>query len=487
MAVLVLLLGLALSAAGWALVRWVARTPWRNAPLAPLDAIGPLAWWLILLAASARPIFSGVVCFATFGGLAFADYWKRATLREPVVFCDSVELIEVVRHPNLYLPFAGPGRVLAGAVVAAAAFCAAPALEPPVWAWSWTAPLWTALGCAGLLALLLWPLQSGVTRLLAWVEVTDDPATDGRRIGPLNTLLVYGVRARAERRARAEAAVAATVLPASPGPARGHVVLIQSESFVDPRHLFEIDAETPHLDAARRSGPLHGRLNTPAWGANTVRTEFQALTGVTDEALGFDRFNPYYAFVQGALPSLAWSLKARGYRTVCVHPFDGGFYGRRRVLPKLGFDAFYDIAAFSDAPRRHGFVTDAAVASFVETLLAQAEQPLFVFVVTMENHGPWVATAEEPGDEHSVYAQGVRNADALLGRMARATGADEGRGLVGFYGDHRPMLTTIDDDGRTDYVIWRAGAQPAVQDLPASALTEAILGALDARADQPPS
>jgi hypothetical protein len=35
----------------------------------------------------------------------------RQTLREPVVFSESVELPQVFTHPHLYLPFADRSRV----------------------------------------------------------------------------------------------------------------------------------------------------------------------------------------------------------------------------------------------------------------------------------------------------------------------------------------------------------------------------------------
>lgn len=470
-----------MSAVGWVLVRRIAKARPTPPGMMMLDGFAPFLWFAILLAASARPIFAGVVSLATFGGLAFCDYFKRATLREPVLFCDSVELLEIARHPELYLPFAGPKRVIAGVSLTFAAFAFLLVLEPPAWTWSWTEFLLTVVACAVSLWALMCPLQPWVTQALAPLPVSGDPAEDGERLGPLTTLLVYGVRARAERKARALLAVAQTGLAQTPGPARGHVVLVQSEAFVDARRLPGADPALtlPNLDAARAAGPRHGRLVTPAWGANTVRTEFEALTGVADQELGFDRFNPYYAFVQGALPSLAWSLKARGYRTICVHPYAGAFYRRKFVLPKLGFDAFFDIDAFKDAPTRRGFVTDAAVSAFVERLIAEAAQPLFIFVVTMENHGPWTPSPGEAGGEQAVYGRGVANADAMIGRLAAAVGADRGEGLLAFYGDHCPMLDNVGEDGRTDYVIWRGGGSPAVADIPAASLAQACLDALE--------
>ena len=71
-----------------------------------------------------------------------------------------------------------------------------------------------------------------------------------------------------------------------------------------------------------------------------MRAEFAALTGIPEEQLGYDRFNPYHAFGRAPLASLAWRLRDEGYRTICLHPFDKRFFRRDLAMPALGFDEF---------------------------------------------------------------------------------------------------------------------------------------------------
>ena len=86
-----------------------------------LDA-APFALGAALLAvATGRPLFAGVVVAALGAGFCLADHTMRETLREPVVFSESVELPQLFTHPHLYLPFAGPGLVMGGALAALAA------------------------------------------------------------------------------------------------------------------------------------------------------------------------------------------------------------------------------------------------------------------------------------------------------------------------------------------------------------------------------
>src|SRR5580704_7659143 len=110
--------GAALAAAGWLIPRHIAGAR-RLAVAALLLDAAPLALGAVLLAlATGRPLFAGVIVLALGAGFALVDQTMRQTLREPVVFSESVELPQVFSHPHLYLPFAGPGLVIGGAVAA---------------------------------------------------------------------------------------------------------------------------------------------------------------------------------------------------------------------------------------------------------------------------------------------------------------------------------------------------------------------------------
>jgi hypothetical protein len=109
---------------GWAIPRRVAGA--RRLSTATLLDVAPLAVvFSVLLAASGRPIFAGAVVFALSAGFAFADKTMRTVLREPVVFTALSELPHVFTHPHLYLPFAGTGAVIGGAMAALLAGLAA--------------------------------------------------------------------------------------------------------------------------------------------------------------------------------------------------------------------------------------------------------------------------------------------------------------------------------------------------------------------------
>lgn len=457
-------------------------------PLLWLDALPVALGFVLGLLATGRPLLTAALLWAMGAGLMLSDRVKRAVLDEPLVFADRAELVEVMRHPSLYLPFAGTGLILAGAAGAMLAVGTLAWAEPPVWPASPLGVLAAlGLGVACFLVPTWPPLLCRLAAAYARLPLARDPARDAALLGMLGCFIVHATLARAERpgRQRAARTVAWPALPAGAGP----IIVVQSESFMDVRRLHPSlgDAALPGWAGLDRGSAQRGRLAVPAWGANTVRTEFAVLTGLDEAALGLDRFNPYAAFARTELPSLARAAKAAGYRTVCVHPFDLGFYGRRRVLPLLGFDALMGPEAFRGAARPGAWVGDADVARVVGDVVRREGPDVFVFAIMMQNHGPWGAGVAAAGLEGmpeagplGQYLAGVREAD---GAIPVLTGALDDAGWLLVYGDHQPSLPGAlhalgIEDRRTDYAIWSArGGAGARTDLAAHELGRALLAA----------
>jgi hypothetical protein len=498
-------LGLALPFVGWLLPRIVAGARIKPTPALALDLAPPLAFFVFCLALTARPLFSGCVSFALMGGFAFTDKIKRLILREPAVFSDIGELVELFRHPQLYLPFAGPARVIACAAATGLLFVTLLFVEPAAWRWS----AWALLIPAAMIA-LGWaahgPWLAGTAAVLRRLSATGEPDADARSIGPLAMQLVYSLIAREERtRRRNSAFAAAPALIVRDHVAAGPVIVAQCESFFDPRRMHpRFDSGLlPAFTACRDASIQTGRLLVPGWGANTTRSEFAVLTGMPESAIGLDRFNPYFALARSPLPSLAWRMRSQGYRTICLHPFDRTFYRRDQVMLNLGFDVFLGEEAFPGAPRSGPYIADTEVARVAIDLMREEGSRLFLFAITMENHGPWdspAPIAEDPAfcmpaeclppmPESGAmlrYLRGLKSGDAMLGMLMEALSARGGPGLCAFYGDHLPSFPAAFkalgfDDPRTDYAVWRTGGGPGIRrDLAAHQLGDVIFDALRA-------
>ncbi|MDB5974309.1 MAG: synthase family protein [Nevskia sp.] len=497
-----LMAGAVLAFAGWVVLRIACGAVLRWSMALFLDLALPATCFALLAAATARPVFAGVITLALTVGYAYADRAKLKVLAEPVVFTDVFQAFDIFRHPRLALPFPHKGRVLTAATAVIGIFVLLFRLETAAWRLS----PWPALILLSLVFLAAWAVGGRfnvrAAKSLRHLRLSGNPVRDAASFGPLAILLAYGIIARGERKVRQAAAlpVFQPTPPHSRQVAAQPIVVVQCESFFDARRMHAaINPELlPTFDRCKRSGVQWGRIEVPCWGANTVRTEFAVLTGLAEAAIGFDRFNPYHRFISVPVTSLAWRLRAEGYRTYCLHPFDRTFYGRDQVMPNLGFDVFLGEEAFVGAQRINGYISDVEAARMAARIVEEEGPNVFVFVITMENHGPWPALPGEapasllpgltlPQEEKLAltrYLQSLQSADQMLEVLTEALGANHTPGLLAFYGDHLPAFSSAFkqlgfSDLRSDYLMWRPGLNKSLhRDIRAQDLAGAVLGAL---------
>ena len=479
--------------------------PWRR----PAASIGVhigivMVAYGLELALFRRPVFAMLNVLAIQAVLVLVSQAKYGALREPFVYPDFEYFLDAIKHPRLYLPFFGRLKALAASGGYGLMLWAGLTVEDSL---TGAAGMWVASfadwieedAVSGPVALAsFWGLTAAmviVGACLTWwagrdresTRVTFDAGADLQRLGFLAALWRYRVHER--RAVRLEdlptpawgAAPSVSPPRAVPGgPALPDIVVVQSESFFDARRVFpDIRPEVlATFDALRANADAFGTLDVAAWGANTVRTEFSFLSGLRPQELGVHRFNPYRKLAEQGVATLASHLKGMGYRTVCVHPYPASFYRREHVYPRLGFDAFYDVRSFAQAERFGPYVSDAAVGDFVARLMADRDQddrPVFVFVITMENHGPLHWETVGPQDEQRffqgsvplpgscsdlvAYVRHLANADAMFGQLSATLSASPRPARLCIYGDHVPIMPSVyaalgTPDGKTDYLIW---------------------------------
>lgn len=407
---------------------------------------------------------------------------KYRALREPFVFSDLSLFSQLFSHPRLYLPFLSP-IAIGGAVVGALLVAAAYSVERPM---SPSVRLDAALAavCCLIASIVM------ATRLPLTLDVSEDQRRHGF-LAVFMALLLNGLRP-------ATFTVLRRALEAGPFTSNSlstdiDVIVVQSESYFDARKLDPAIKGSLYREFDRACGEsfAHGELGVPAWGANTMRTEFSVLTGVAPERLGYARFYPY-AFLRRPCASLAGWFRHAGHRTFAIHPYYAGFFGRDRAFPLLQFENFLDIDHFSRAERVGAYVSDAAVTdAIISTLNESPDKPVFIFTMTMENHGPLHLEAVQPGESSSLHTLGegaewrdltaylrhVANADAMIGRLLAYLRDRRRPALVCFYGDHVPALGHVFDKlgvspEKSNYFIWRnfGTLTGARQDVPAEEL-----------------
>lgn len=433
--------------------------------------------WLVLYLLEfiqfGRPWLALCLTSTIFYVLVLINHAKFDALREPFIYQDFEYFVDAIKHPRLYLPFFGFFKIVGCLVAVGLALWLGISLETAL---SQSVPI-EQVRVAGLLVLV-------VAIVLLYLgnrrdaKLSFQPTSDFTQRGLVALCWHY---ARAERRALTVAdlikqstlrsissASEAQQLDGAGGIQHKNpndaavvqseklyatqivqskklydTVVVQSESFFDPRRAFGMIKPNvlSEFDQACRAATLFGTLAVPAWGANTVRTEFSFLTGIDPTVLGVDQFNPYRRVVSSGLPSLAREFKQRGYRTVCIHPYPASFYQRDKIFSLLGFDEFIDLKSFAQTAQQQGqgpYVSDQALTDkILETLALPHEQPIFIFAITMENHGPLhLESITEPEQrrwlseplpqncqELAIYLRHLANADQMILRLLKRLSA----------------------------------------------------------------
>jgi phosphoglycerol transferase MdoB-like AlkP superfamily enzyme len=268
--------------------------------------------------------------------------------------------------------------------------------------------------------------------------------------------------ARANQLREQLAAIAPPEREPAATPVPGDVIIVLSESFFDPGILAGVDTcqVLPDWCALAERG-ISGALEVPTFGGNTTRTEFEVLTGIPYRILPAGIY-PYQSVVTRPTLSLAWLFRQQGYRTLALHPHLGSFWQRDRAMPLLGFD---DFLSQRDMPRheRSGFyISDRTMTDqIIEALQAPDERPLFLFAISMENHGPWSSYRPNMDQERLATLPGIeglsegaqrewrawlyhaRNALSQLERLVAFLDGRDRPAHVLFFGDHLPGLHQV--------------------------------------------
>ena len=173
-----------------------------------------------------------------------------------------------------------------------------------------------------------------------------------------------------------------------------NLIVIMNESFSDLGSVGALETnEDPmpyvHKLMQGQENTISGQLTVSTFGGGTANTELEFLTG---DSMAFLPYNcsAYQVFIKSEMPNLASGLDSLGYQTAAIHPYLSTSWNRTNVYRFFGFEAQYyqdDFAA--DAGRVRDYISDSASYKKIFELYESKREntPLFVFNVTMQNHG----------------------------------------------------------------------------------------------------
>lgn len=237
------------------------------------------------------------------------------------------------------------------------------------------------------------------------------------------------------------------------------IIAIMNESFTDLGAVGEGNVtfsqdNLPFLHSLQESGDVvWGTAYSSVYGGNTCNSEYEFLTGNTTAFLPVGS-KPYQQYLDEKQTSLVSLLgDTYGYECVAVHPGDHSAWQRDEAYPALGFDEFIDVDRF-DVHRRleHGLTSDRSSYDQViyEYEHRDKEKPLFLFNVTIQNHGgyddedyPTTVQVEQASGEYpqtEQYLSLTKKSDQALEYLIDYFSQQEEPVVILFFGDHWPNL-----------------------------------------------
>jgi len=240
--------------------------------------------------------------------------------------------------------------------------------------------------------------------------------------------------------------------PAADGTTPVNIIAIMNESWADYRHAADFKTNIdymPYYDSLNEN-VIKGHTMVCIWGGGTSKSEYEFLTG--NSVKQYPGVVPFVNFYTHKQYSMVSTLKDAGYEAIAIHPNKGTNWNRITAYQYLGFDDFLTIDDFGeDAEKVRGMISDKESYKKVISLIEEKENPedpLFVFNVTMQNHGGYstnnyrndVLVTGFSDDAVNRYLSLVKNTDEATEYLLEYLKDLDQPTMVLMFGDHYPDL-----------------------------------------------
>ncbi|MDO4632664.1 MAG: sulfatase-like hydrolase/transferase [Eubacteriales bacterium] len=260
-----------------------------------------------------------------------------------------------------------------------------------------------------------------------------------------------------------------------------NVLVIMNESLADLSIFGEIGAENYLSRIQNTEGYVQkGYIYTSVYGGGTCNSEFEFLTGNS-----MSNFNtgvyPYMQYSMDGVFNMAQVFNDLGYETIAFHPYNKANWNREKVYSGFQFQQFVGMEDLDDVDRIRWCASDSYDYRQVIRMFENKTAPLFLFNVTMQNHGGYAENFEkqvplvEAGEPLTKYREAwnyltlVNESDKAFEELISYFSKTDEPVMIVMFGDHQPTLDTeflketlgeINDLGTlqkrqvTPYVIW---------------------------------
>ena len=278
-----------------------------------------------------------------------------------------------------------------------------------------------------------------------------------------------------------------------PGPSvHPDIVMLLQESTTDPL-LYRVPrpALLPHLAMFEQDAHVkaHTLMRVQTFGGGTWLSEFAALTGLRSDDFGSLKSAVFYSVIDHVSDSLFRQMKANGYYTVVLTPFNKSAYNAGHAYHMMGVDKIIQ-------PQELGYpgkmsdnlwhISTADMLKYVKVIMSrETKKPLFIYALTMYEHGPYDAGHQDDyqlgavmdktgsAGKFSHYVQKIKTSDTALAAFFQYVDARARPTLFLYFGDHQPGIdwtngytTSLQDPRHLTQFSLRDNANPSpVSDL----------------------
>lgn len=237
------------------------------------------------------------------------------------------------------------------------------------------------------------------------------------------------------------------------------IVVFLQESTNDRDYFALDDAKLPKIsmfDPKAEFISAYGPLRVQTTGGGTWVSEFSFATGLSSNDFDYRKYSVFYTVAPHIQTSFYKELKNNGYYTVLLTPMTKDNYNTRNAYENFGIDVVLQPQDLGyDAPMNNNLwkITSHEMLEYVYQILEKySDQPVAVFMLSMNEHGPYNEKAEDklgivPYFEDEKVARRLN--DYLERQMDLNKATDdftqkalsrERPTLFLYFGDHQPAL-----------------------------------------------
>lgn len=242
--------------------------------------------------------------------------------------------------------------------------------------------------------------------------------------------------------------------PAKSSPNKPDIVVFLQESALNPA-LFAFDTQSlPKLDMFNQY--MGGLLRVQTFGGGTWLSEFSVLTGLNTNDFTYRKNSVFYTVSPHIQTSLFKELNDSGYMTVVLSPMGYGNYNAGATYTNLGMQKFFqpqDLGYPADKTENLWHIPTQAMIDYTKKLMATyTDKPLFIYVLSMDEHGPYDAKTPDnyqlaslTGDQQfagrlSDYLPRIERLNTATLDLIDYIQQRDKPTLLLYFGDHQPAM-----------------------------------------------